>query len=269
MIAGKEKAIFSTHTRPTYVRNVDCWAYGLDLTAISPWNSGGGFGIRGGTLISPRHIIFAAHWADIFSVDETLEFVTQDNDVITRTISARSLYPTYATLSYPDIGVALLDEDVPSSITFVKVLPDDWEDYFPVPAVPPGYSIFESYDVLRMLRIPLLITDQEEKALVLNTTTFGDRYLYPAPPAEPQATIYWEAPGDDARLLYYEAIVGGDSSSPVCMIINDELVLLATVGASSSGSSCTHFKDGINTLMTDLGGDYQLTEIDLSGFQKV
>lgn len=57
------KPIFSTqdHNTPLYVRNTGCWANNLDLTPISPWNSTEA-NFRAGVLISPRHILFAAHY---------------------------------------------------------------------------------------------------------------------------------------------------------------------------------------------------------------
>jgi hypothetical protein len=50
------------HANATYVRNPNCWGQDIeDITAISPWNSRQGRH-RAGTLISPRHIIHAAHY---------------------------------------------------------------------------------------------------------------------------------------------------------------------------------------------------------------
>lgn len=39
-----------------------------------------------------------------------------------------------------------------------------------------------------------------------------------------------------------------------------------TYGGAGAGSNLVPRKDAINTMMTNLGGGYQLTEVDLSSF---
>ena len=65
--------IFSTqdHTHKVYVRNKDCWAYGLDLTSISPWNSDFR-NKKAGTLISPRHVLWARHYS--IHINKTIRY---------------------------------------------------------------------------------------------------------------------------------------------------------------------------------------------------
>jgi len=62
--------------------------------------------------------------------------------------------------------------------------------------------------------------------------------------------------------------MNGDSGNPMFIIVNDQPVLLTvwTSGGPGRGTSVTAFKDDINGMMNDLGGGYQLEEIDLSGF---
>ncbi|WAQ94057.1 hypothetical protein MAR_006528, partial [Mya arenaria] len=57
-----QKKIFTLqdHGHKRYVRNPHCWAYPLDLTCISPWNSNQG-NRKAGTLITPRHAVWAKH----------------------------------------------------------------------------------------------------------------------------------------------------------------------------------------------------------------
>ena len=83
----KAKLIFSKqdHTNKVYVRNTDCWAYGLDLTCMSPWNSEH-HERKAGTLISPRHAVWARHYN--IPVNTTLRFVDADNIVVDRRIVA-------------------------------------------------------------------------------------------------------------------------------------------------------------------------------------
>jgi hypothetical protein len=235
-VGGVEKNIFSTqdHATPNYIRNANCWAADLDLTCISPWNSYSSY-LRAGTLISPRHIIYANH----FSIPNgtTIRFVDSENYVVTRTlISSLRVGAT-------DLRVGVLDVDV-TECTFAKILPgDDWADYIPNN----GY------------KIPALVLDQEEKALV-------DEVMYIT--GINNATGF-KIPADATRKLFYESIIGGDSGNPSFLIINNQLVILTVwhYGLAGSGDSIVYNKSGIESAMTSLGGGYTtLTEIDLSSF---
>lgn len=241
-IAGKSsstaKNIFTTqnHGSSIYVRNSGCWAYDLDLTPISPWNSTGA-NTRAGTLISPRHIIFAAHYQ--INNGSIIRFVTTDNTVVERTmINKVSLSQTL----YPDITIGVLDSDVPNTIGYVKVLPSNWSSYLP--------------NVGAIYRIPALALDYEEKALVTELGVVNG------------GTLIFYTPTNAQRLSFFETIIVGDSGNPVFLIINGQLVLLTvwTWGGSGGGTFVTYFKNDINSAMSSLGGGYTLTEVDLSGF---
>lgn len=235
--ANTYKPIFSIqdHTNGIYIRNTSCWAYSLDLTCISPWNSYGG-AYRAGTLISPRHIALANHYG--IPSGSTIRFITTDNQIITRTVGS-SLQPA----GYNDIKIAVLDSDVPSSISFAKVLPANWASYLP------GLAF----------GVPTIFTDQEEKALI---------NVWKNMPNEDTHKVYFVSPTDayEHRLALYEPVVGGDSGNPCFIIVNGELVLLTTWWSVNTGSFYTDFIDAINTVMTTLGGGYQLTQVDLSSF---
>lgn len=242
-ISGKTpsttKPIYSTqnHSTATYTRNTNCWAGVWDLTPISPWNSTGA-NTRAGTLISPRHIIFAAHYQ--ISTGATIRFVDSSNNVVTRTMTNKLTHPSYSPY-YPDITVGLLDSDVPAGIGYAKILPQNWAAYLP--------SLSSTY------RIPALVLDQEEKALIselYNLSTYAS----------------FSAPSDSTRLGFFENIISGDSGNPAFLIINGTLVILTvwTYGGAGSGTSILNQKTAINTMMSTLGGGYSLTEISLSGF---
>jgi hypothetical protein len=245
-IAGRSPSnalrIFTTqdHVGGVYVRNTSCWAADLDLTPISPWNSVGA-NTRAGTLISPRHVIFAAHYPAVAGM--TIRFVQADNTVVTRTVTAVRTHPDYVPY-FPDIQVGVLNSDVPAGITFAKVLPVSWEDK--IAAL--GFS----------RSLPALCLDQEEKALIsdwgygVSLANFTSRGSL----------------NTAQRALFYESKIGGDSGNPAFLIVNDQLVLLTvwTYGGAGSGTFTTPQIAAINAMMTTLGGGYQLTEIDLSGF---
>jgi hypothetical protein len=245
-LAGKSPStalrIFTTqdHANGIYVRNTSCWAFDLDLTCISPWNSLDG-PRRAGTLVSPRHVLFAAHYPAIANM--TMRFVDEDNTVVTRTVTAVLTHPSY-TPYFPDIQIGVLDSDVPAGITFAHVLPSTWANQLP------------ALSYVRTL--PALCLDQEEKALVTDLGGANNSAGF----ASPVGINFAQ------RLAFHENKVGGDSGNPAFLIINDQLVLLTvwTYGGAGSGTFVTQQISIINDMMTELGGGYQLTEIDLSGF---
>lgn len=242
--AATSKAIFLTQdhdaTPPVYVRNFDNWAQDLDLTPMSPWNSSLGHRLAG-TLISPRHIIFAAHY--LIPIGTTVRFVDGQNNVVDRVMVDRRVHPDYSgSTLFPDLAVGILDSDVPESISFVKVLPDDWQQY-----------------IAGEGRLPALCLDQEEKAIVADF-----RY-----PPFTNGRVLFSFPDDPKRLEFSESLIGGDSGNPALLILNDELVLVTvwTFGGAGGGTSVFAHKDDINAMMSDLGTDYQLTEIDMSVYE--
>jgi len=232
-LAGKAPVdalrIFSTYnpSSQSYVRNVNCWAYGLDLTAISPGNSQTN-NLWAGALVTPRHFIVCAHAS--MGTGAVMHFVGQDNTLYTRTITSITTAGGY-TNYYPDYRVATLDSDVPAEITYAKVLPDNWPNKLP--------SLNYTY------RVPALCLDQEEKALVTDLAQItAGAGMY-------GSMAYFTVPADTQRQLFYEEKIGGDSGNPAFLIINNQLVLLNvwTFGGAGSGTSLTGHKAAINALI--------------------
>jgi len=246
-ISGKDPSIskniflLQNHSDGIYTRNTQCWAYGLDLTCFSPWNSLDG-PRRAGTLISPRHIICAKHYP--LTVGTTIRFIRLDNTIVTKTITAiGNVYNT-------DIQIALLDSDVGSGISFAQILPENWYNYLP--------SLYsnQKLNINREFGLPGLCLDQEEKALILDITRISSEYL---------STTYYK-PLKLTNIEFYEDIIVGDSGNPTFLIINNILVLTSCWLNVGGGPFISYYKSQINSLMSQLGGNYQLTEIDLSSF---
>lgn len=246
-VPSTHKPIYSSqdHSTPAYTRNVSFWAhnYASAMTAISPWNSSGATQ-KAGVLVSPRHVLFAQHYTP--SVSSTIRFVTTGNVVVTRTITAIENLTTRESY-YPDISVGLLDSDVPGTIEFARVLPDNFRDYLPSLTSP---------------RLPVLVTNQDEEGLVM------DMYEMPASITAPRSLLYLQNPTDATRQSFSELLVSGDSGAPFCWFIDSKLVLLgmATYANYGSGTSIVPFKSEIDAAMTSLGGGYTLTDIDLSSY---
>ncbi len=239
------KSIFTTqnHSTGTYVRNPNCWCGDIDLTCMSPWNSRGG-SRRAGTLVSPIHLVMAAHYALL--AGDKVRFVDRSGNVSERTIVGSMAHVDYSPY-YPDIRMAVLDREVPKNISFARFLPDDYATYLT--------------DGIRYL--PCLVLDQEEKALVQDGWSLTSTYTsfrYPT----------------DRRADFSESIIGGDSGNPSFLIVDDQLVILTvwTYGGAGSGTSFTYRKDDINGMMQQLSVRhsrpiYQITEQDLSDFGAV
>jgi hypothetical protein len=248
-LAGKSAStalrVFTTqdHAAGVYVRNPSCWAADIDLTCVSPWNSTGA-NTRAGVLVSPRHVLFAAHYP--IAAGAIIRFVTANNAVVTRTVTATLTFPGYSPY-HPDFALGVLDSDVPASIGFAKVLPANYATKFP------GAAAWG--------KVASVCFDQEEKALVQD---WAGKYIantgldYCA----------FNAPTDAKRAEFFENKISGDSGNPAFLIVNGELVFLTalTFGGAGSGTELPPRIAQLNTMMTTLGGGYQLTEIDLSSF---
>jgi hypothetical protein len=212
--ATSNKAIFSlqNHTNGIYTRSADCWAADIDLTCASPWNSRGG-NKQAGTLVTPRHCILVAHYN--LKAGDSIRFVTMDNVTVRRKIIAHKVNTDFAT-NLPDLEIITLDSDVPSSITPCQFLPSN-------------YSSFLTGDGDGL---PVLYTDQEEKALVADIWSINSSKLFDL-----------QAPFINNRLALNETIITGDSGNPIFLILNGKPVIVGcfTWGGAGSGNALTHY----------------------------
>jgi len=254
------KDIYSTqnHSTSTYVRNTNCWAYDLDLTCMSPWNTTGA-NTRAGTLISPSHLVFATHYQ--IDIGAKVRFITSNNVVIERTLIDKIFISG-------DAFLGLLDSDVPNSISFAKLLPSNWSIYLP--------TIYRNRNGNTIYRLPMLSLDQEEKALVkefLYVDSTGNSAYTQQPTQnylDPNNSYYNTYPN---RILFHESIIGGDSGNPSFLIINNQLVLVMTWLGPDAGPFYSNFISLLNTNMNLLwtrnnrsGASYSVTTVDLTGF---
>jgi hypothetical protein len=237
-LAG-ELPVFSQQDGTTFVRNPQCWVSSIDLTCASPWNSTGGTTMAG-TLVSPRHVLFCEHYNFHPVAGATIKFVSMAGEVVSRTITALETHPDY-TFPHPDLTLGVLDSDVPESITFAEVLPANWQSYLP------NLAVFKT--------IPALVLNQQERATFtrLFTLSWSNRFYCIAP--VPTSS-------------YYAPLGLGDSGNPVFLLINSRPVILGpiTYGLAGAGTFVTPFISDLNAMMASLGGGYQLTDVDLSGF---
>ena len=228
----------------TYVRNGQCWASNLDLTGISPWNSDGN-NKKGGTLITPRHIIMSAD--NEISEGSTINFVKIDNTVVTKTITHKLTHPSYSPY-FPDLTIGVLNSDVPNDIKYYKLLDNNWRLY-----------------VLNDINlIPILYTNANNEALICD----GSRAT--------TVDIRYKSPFNRQRQNFYKDLVTPDDyGKPSFMIINNEPILLTTfspdvpIGGTDFFYQISKINQMIKTLDTTAGHNtgYQVSQVDLSGFQ--
>ena len=237
-----------TGSPASYSRNNENWASQIDFTCVSPWNSTGN-NMMGGTLISPRHVLFCRHLGFYPSVGSSIKFVTNNNTIITRTITNMSGHPNFRDYPYfyPDITIGILDSDVPNTITPAKILPSNYNSYLP--------SNSNMYLSAVKSNIMGCITINQFKNIGLASLNL-------------LADLFYLAFPENNYQNFYRGIILYDSGSPAFVIINGEAVLLGTFtfGGAGRGTFISNHIAAINTMMSQLGGGYQLTEVNLSSF---
>lgn len=263
---------FSTSTVSNLVRNTNCWVHNVKgITGIIAWNSrseGSPDGTSlGGVAITKRHILYAKHAS--YQVNNVVYFVTKNNTTISRTITQTKGFPTASPENANDYGVALLNEDLPDSIEFVKVLPRDSYQYFDTG----NFSSTTFSGSSGNDETLSFFVNQDELAKVsrVNQLQFKD-FDY----RNPSSNNGLQSVTTSSYSDWYSAPALGDSGSPHMLIINNECILLGLFyGLISSGavgpfvSSAYNYKT-INEYIKEvdkLGGintGYQLSPIDLA-----
>lgn len=128
LLTGKQsnrstKYLWSTYdaSTTTFIKNPNSWVSSLDLSGFIVACSENGYKERKlGVLVSPRHYLFAWHFKPPIGTD--VYFLDPDGNVITKTIS------NYVEVGI-DVGIGLLDSDLPSNIKYYPILPPDYRKY--------------------------------------------------------------------------------------------------------------------------------------------
>ena len=218
-----------------FTPNPDFWAKGVDFSCASMWNSQSG-STRAGTAVSPRHVVFAAHYP--ISPGTRISFMGTDGAVHTRTLKAANR------VSSTDLMVGALDKDLPQSVHPAFVLPADYERY-----------------IGNGTGLPTVTFDYEEKALVadLNGIRRGRG-------SESAGSHF---PVSATRRLFGEPLIVGDSGNPCFLVINEDVILLYTVmsGGPGGGPALHGLRLILQNEMDFLAPGFRLKEYDFSPFK--
>lgn len=226
---SSDTTLFSNkdHNSLVYARSLSCWASRIDLSCVSVWNTTSA-NVGAGTLISPQHILFSN--TNTINNGSQIRFVTVTGKTIVRTLASS------AQASTSDIMIGYLDQAV--TIPFAKVLPPEWTMYTSDNGV----------------GLPLLAVDSQQKALVVDVEDMAGDELTCA------------IPEDSYRLAVREAFVTDDIGGPIFLVSDYQPILISHILTTGVGTGLmySNYISAINTAMSDLGGSYQLTQIDLS-----
>lgn len=233
--------VYSTqdHATPNYVRNTSLWCADVDLTALSPWNSTGEFQ-RAGTLISPLHCVYAAHFS--IAHGSTIRFVASDGTVHTRTIVTSHILTDPYSGTASDIEIGTLNSSLPAAITPILLMPT---------------SVVAKYRSPDEAACRVAGTDQEEKALVFRITV-GQQGENPT-----NALMGWNNPDS----TWGETIIGGDSGNPMFAILGGKAVLWSHERSSGVGPHYPSFADAIQAVVEADG--QSVTFADLSSYPDI
>lgn len=210
-----------------FPRNPMLWCADLApyLTCFSPWNSNE-HQYQGGTLITPKHALFAEHFSgrsgsNTLHGGDKLLFVGSSNVLYRRTLK-----DTPARVPGTDICVGTFTEnDLPPDVIPAPVLPAGLKDS----AFPAG--------------TPVIFCDKDKQAKVGELVSLNGVTIRPA-------TGPLRAPFTKGG----PAIIG-DSGSPIFLVVDGRLALLALFFAPNGGPSVSANIEGINSL---LGRGYAL-----------
>jgi hypothetical protein len=199
------------------------WRRRVNMTGVSTDS------VRTCTLISPRHVLMAWHYQR--NIGDTVTFHDASGRRIERLIEEKA-----ALLGglLPDIAVARLEREVP--LPFYRVLPPR--------------SDYQTY----LAGALAIVTDKDRNLLVRQIGGVGGRRLRFS-----KAVQYPDSCADP--------LISGDSGNPSFVLIRSEPILIEThtfggLGQGAFVSDPENFA-GINALMTQVGGGYQLTTIDV------
>jgi len=264
----------------SYRWNPDCWAAGVsNICCLSPYNTQTGAG-GGGALITPRHAVFCHHLGYHPRVGTKIRYVKPDNTTEEVTVEAVLPHPYTDgwSIAPTDIVICKFDRDV--SVPFAKVLPADPSPYLPsIPRTQNGATSPVASTALAV-GVPYVRACHTSQTKKLATSVIRELANTPLPnirPGDPDAGgIYGAAMHITGTTDYRFSDIGGNplgqaltpgaSGAPAFIIVNNELVATNVWSSPTGGTAFYTGATVVNGMLDELGGGYNLTEVDLSEF---
>lgn len=212
---------------------------GLSATPIGFTNVLGGQGLP--TMVSPRHYLAAIH---MHCEGYKIAFLDTNNVVHFRTVLERIEVTN-------DTCVGILDRDLPPSVGFLPVLPENFADYLPTSptSIVQGIGMNQGFYLFSQ---PL---------------NFGNPQM-----------VMWNSTlnvPDGLTTNWTYMLHAGDSSNPVMILVGNQLVLVSHNYFIGGGPNYAKMIPALNAAMHQLskkhraGSDYQLTEFPLTNWLKI
>lgn len=223
---------------------------GLSATAIGFLDRLGGQGLV--TMVSPRHCLFASHMH--VGQDHFVAAFLDTNNVIHWRTNVETVHMpasvTYGITS--DMAVGILNEDLPSSVGYVPILPSDFAGYLPTN----NFSIVQGIGMNQHMRV------FSQPMTMVSLGIFVDWNVRDAVPFG--LGTNWNV-----------ALGGGDSSGPERLLIGNRLVLASHNFGSGRGPIYALQLNTLNQYMhylstnNNVGSDYELTTYQLTNWPNI
>jgi hypothetical protein len=207
------------------------WTTNFDFSGIA-WDR-----FQCGTLVSPRHMICAAHFPRFLG--DKVTFHDRFGTPHQRTIVAEVTEGFNARAVVGDCHIYLLDQPLPDTVKWYSFLP-------------PSYRYTDA-----LVGALVVLTDQEKKALVskVRDASYGISYVK----------------DDSLSPVFHENLVKGDSGHPVFVVVNGELVLVSLHTVGGTGGSGTFYShpsqySGFIHLFNRFSHGYSISLFDMTGW---
>ena len=231
-----------------FIDNVNFWLRTADLSSAAMWcmpnASDAGPTNTAVTLISPIHVIYASHYSYAMPLSKSYFFKGISGMVYERKIVSKS---TINAIGDHDISIGLLDNPLPSDVSFMSILPNDFHFWL---------------NDLRYL--PVVFLDQEEKAHIGSCN--GINLIEISNFSISNYNI-------KNRLSFFKGAIGGDSSSPKFLLLGNNPILMGVThfGGGAAGRFVSQHIAEINRTMHQLSPltPYTLHELDLNNFPRL
>ena len=246
--SGLTSQVYSTYDtiNTNFVPNVNFWlASKFQITGMVASEQSGANPLSGqecGSAVSPLHVLVC--WHAPYTVGQNLWWVATNGAVVERSVIA--VTTNFVTGS--DIEVCLLNAALPASVIPLPVLPSGYGPYLPAStntALVPVICGNQSH-----LLTPKIVS--ASNVIGQEANVIANQFWFPR---------NWGVP-----------VTGGDSGSPICLVIGTNLVLVSHWHSNNSGPWYPNYGAQINQAMhylstnNSVGTDYQLTTVDLSPY---